>query len=75
MAPRPLALVSKQSTRSATIAHFGKLGALAVAYVCLGKLVLAISPSGFGASVWPPAGLSLAALLIGGYRLWPGVGP
>jgi integral membrane sensor domain MASE1 len=24
-------------------------------------------------AVWPPSGISFAALLIGGYRLWPGV--
>ena len=29
--------------------------------------------SGFATLVWPPSGLSLAALLIFGPRLWPGV--
>src|SRR5437762_13553740 len=28
--------------------------------------------SGSVALVWPPAGISLAAILIFGYRLWPG---
>jgi PAS domain S-box-containing protein len=40
----------------------------------LGKLGLAMAPvSGFATLVWPPAGISLAALVIGGYRLWPGI--
>ncbi len=52
----------------------GQLLALALAYVGLGKLSIAISPvSGFAALVWPPAGIALAALLLGGYRLWPGI--
>jgi signal transduction histidine kinase len=29
--------------------------------------------SGFAAVVWPPSGIALAALLLGGYALWPGV--
>lgn len=29
--------------------------------------------SGFAALVWPPTGIALAALVIFGYRLWPGV--
>lgn len=52
----------------------GQLLALALAYIGLGKLGQAISPvSGFATLVWPPAGIALAALLLGGYRLWPGI--
>ena len=29
--------------------------------------------SGFATLVWPPTGIALAALLLGGYRLWPGI--
>ncbi|KND48854.1 MAG: two-component system, OmpR family, sensor histidine kinase VicK [Parcubacteria bacterium C7867-005] len=29
--------------------------------------------SGFATFVWPPTGIALAALLIFGYRLWPGI--
>src|SRR5262245_34033256 len=51
-------------------------------------LVLALAAAYFGAAraglslafvaeqvtvVWPPTGIALAALLLGGYRLWPGV--
>ena len=29
--------------------------------------------SGFATLVWPPTGIALVALLLGGYRLWPGI--
>src|SRR5262249_32860549 len=48
--------------------------ALAAVYVVLGKLGLAlVTVSKFAAFVWPAAGVSLAALLLGGMRLWPGI--
>jgi PAS domain S-box-containing protein len=48
--------------------------ALAVFYFCAGKLSLFLAyvhPS--ASAVWPPSGLALAALLLWGYRLWPGI--
>jgi len=33
----------------------------------------ALGVSGLGAIIWPPAGLAIAALALGGARLWPGV--
>jgi signal transduction histidine kinase/integral membrane sensor domain MASE1 len=47
---------------------------LAVFYFCAGKLGLFLAylhPS--ASAVWPPSGISLAALLLWGYRLWPGI--
>lgn len=47
---------------------------LAGAYFCLGKLGLSLAFVHDSASaVWPPTGLALAALLLRGYRLWPGI--
>ena len=37
----------------------------------LGPLMDAVS--GFATTVWPPTGISLVALSVFGYRLWPGV--
>ncbi len=55
-------------------AYLGQLAALALASVVLGRVGLAVSPvGGFPTLVWPPAGLCLAALVIGGYRLWPAI--
>ena len=49
--------------------------ALALAYLGLGKLALShVMVSGWDvAVVWPPSGIALAALLVGGIRLWPGL--
>jgi two-component sensor histidine kinase len=48
--------------------------ALTALYVAAGKLGLSLAFVHTNASaVWPPAGLALAALLVFGMRLWPGV--
>ncbi|XZN89713.1 MAG: MASE1 domain-containing protein [Microcoleus sp.] len=50
-------------------------GILAIAYYVTGKL--AASMLGFvkadASPVWPPAGIALAALLLQGRRMWPGI--
>ena len=66
--------MSRQEPHRAKGVAAAQILALALVYVGLGKLGMAISPvSGFATLVWPPTGVALAALLIGGYRLWPGV--
>jgi len=47
---------------------------VATAYAVVGKLslFLAVSPVLFG-TIWPPAGIALASILLGGRRVWPGV--
>src|SRR6266508_3733261 len=48
--------------------------ALAALYVAAARLGLALDAvAGFATLVWPPTGISLAALLLFGYRLWPGI--
>lgn len=47
---------------------------LAVAYFIAGKLGLMLAFLHENASaVWPPAGIALAAVLLFGYRVWPGI--
>src|SRR3989344_8894631 len=47
---------------------------LAVAYYFAAKLGLTFDPvGGFATFVWPPSGIALAALLLFGFDLWPGV--
>lgn len=47
---------------------------LAVFYVAIARPALLLDAvSGFATLVWPPAGISLAAIVILGPRLWPGV--
>ncbi|MBY0525277.1 MAG: PAS domain S-box protein [Gemmataceae bacterium] len=52
----------------------GQVAVTALVYAVLGGLVgfLAVPP-GFASAVWPSAGIALAAVLLGGPRLWPGV--
>ena len=48
--------------------------AVALAYFVAGKLGLLLAiPPGFATVVWPPSGIALAAVLLGGYRVCPGV--
>jgi PAS domain S-box-containing protein len=47
---------------------------LAALYILTARLGLSLGAiGGVATAVWPPTGLSLAALLLFGYRLWPGV--
>lgn len=40
----------------------------------MGRIGLLFAPtSGFATTVWPPTGISIAALFLFGYLLWPGV--
>jgi signal transduction histidine kinase len=50
------------------------IGALALIYLVAGKLALQLAFVNASASpVWPPAGIALAALLVLGFRVWPGI--
>jgi integral membrane sensor domain MASE1 len=52
----------------------GSILALTAVYFCAGKLGLSLAFVHASASaVWPPSGVALAALLLWGYRLWPGI--
>ena len=49
-------------------------GLLAMAYVIAGRLGLALAfVHASATAVWPPTGLALAALLLLGFRVWPGI--
>ncbi len=54
--------------------YAGLILLLAAAYFVTGKLgqMLAM-PDGVASPVWPPSGIALAALILGGRRLWPGI--
>ncbi len=60
--------------RAPTLRHAGEILALAAVYAIAGRTGLLLNAvSGFATLVWPPTGFALAALLLRGYRLWPGV--
>ena len=47
---------------------------LAALYFAAAKLSLLVAiPPGYATAIWPPSGIALAALLLWGNRLWPGV--
>ena len=54
--------------------YLGQVSLLAAAYFAAAKasLMLAIPP-GYATAVWPPSGIALAALLLFGNRVWPGI--
>jgi PAS domain S-box-containing protein len=48
--------------------------ALAVCYFLAAKVSLLLAtPPGYATAVWPPSGIAVAALLLYGVRVWPGV--
>lgn len=51
-----------------------RLAGLALAYALLAKITIGyFAMPGEVAALWPPSGLALAALLIGGKKYWPGI--
>ena len=53
---------------------FCTVSGVAAAYYILGRLGLLLAiPPGYAAPVWPAAGLALGAVLLLGYRVWPGI--
>jgi PAS domain S-box-containing protein len=60
--------------RDRTCSYLVRVGLLCSIYVSTATLGLSLDAvSGVAAAVWPPTGIALAALLLGGYRLWPGI--
>ncbi len=56
------------------VRYTGKVVLLAAAYFAAAKLaLLAAIPPGYATAVWPPSGIALAAVLLFGTRVWPGV--
>src|SRR3989442_8353050 len=59
---------------SRLLRRLGPLVALAVAYFVAGKLGLQVAfVNASATSVWPPAGIALAAFVLLGYDVWPAV--
>ncbi len=56
------------------LAYCASVSALVVLYVLSGRLGLGLAGvAGHATPLWPPAGLALAALVLGGPKFWPGV--
>ncbi len=47
---------------------------LAAVYGIAGRLSLWLAmPPGYATAIWPPAGIALAGVLLGGAHVWPGI--
>src|SRR2546429_819728 len=69
-APSVLGLVS----RPAALTYGAKVLGLGLVYFAAAKAGLALAYENSSVTaVWPPTGIALAALVLGGRRLWPGV--
>src|SRR5262245_12736152 len=69
-----LTAVRQTTLKTPFLYYLARVGLLAVIYIIGGKLGLALaSVEGIVTLVWPPTGIALAALLLFGYQLWPGV--
>ena len=67
-------MIISHNKRRRVLALAAALAVLAALYVATGKLGLSLSHYHPNATlIWPPTGLSLAALILFGRKLWPGV--
>lgn len=61
-------------TRSDALKNVATVAGLAVVYFVAGKLSLQLaSVFASATAVWPCTGIAIAALLVFGYRVWPGI--
>jgi len=67
-------VVEDRMTKRQILKDVAAIAVLAAAYFLAGRLGLMMAfVHASATAVWPPAGISLAALLLLGYRVWPGV--
>src|SRR5207244_13581083 len=60
--------------RRVCVPSIATVSVIAIAYWAIGKLALLLAiPPGYATAVWPPAGIALAAFLVYGARVWPGI--
>jgi diguanylate cyclase (GGDEF)-like protein len=56
------------------VPHLGQVGLLATAYFVAASLALWLAiPPGYASVLWPSSGIALAATLLLGNRIWPGI--
>ena len=56
------------------VVYLAKVVLLAAAYFSTAKLSLLLAiPPGYATAVWPPSGIAVAAALLLGSRIWPGI--
>src|SRR5277367_3383823 len=56
------------------LAVAGQMILVAAGYFALAKIALVFAiPPGYATAVWPPSGIALAAVILWGRRIWPGI--
>ena len=73
-----VALADESVTQRTAASRAGTLAVrvvlLAAAYFAAAKLSLLLAiPPGYATAVWPPSGIALAAILLLGVEVWPGI--
>jgi signal transduction histidine kinase len=73
-ASRPMDPIAFQRIGTRNLPYLAGVAILGSVYFTTAKLGLLMDPvGGVATPVWPPTGISLAALCLFGYRFWPGV--
>lgn len=63
-----------QSLRRMHLRALVRVLILAAVYGIAGRLSLWLAmPPGYATAIWPPAGIALAGVLLGGAHVWPGI--
>lgn len=70
----PKAVDGRKTTPHTVLNYLAQIGIVCGAYFVSGRLGLATPfTSGNVSPVWPASGIALAAVLLWGYRVWPGI--
>jgi len=63
-----------EADRNSAVAIVLQIVIVSLAYVIAARIGLSLDTvGGFATLVWPASGIALAALLLGGFRLWPAI--
>ncbi|HEX2721762.1 MAG TPA: MASE1 domain-containing protein, partial [Gemmatimonadaceae bacterium] len=75
MTGSPSTIVPDQGGRGAGTATLAiRIAAVAAAYLIAAAVGLSLDAvAGFATLVWPASGIALAAIMLGGFRLWPAI--
>jgi integral membrane sensor domain MASE1 len=66
--------VQRSAALVGNLPYLGKMMLIGAAYFIAAKFSLALAiPPGYASAVWPPSGIALAATLLLGHQVWPGI--
>lgn len=66
-------LIRNKDGSNSVVSTVALIAGLASIYFIVAKLSLLLAIEGYASPVWPPSGIAIALLFMGGIRLWPGV--